>query len=151
MPLLENLDSDSKNKLYLSVLKKGDVLLKKFAESDHPKFFIIAGMNADKVFVCSVFINSEIHPSLRNKPKLLRLQIPIQKTENSFLRYDSFVNCAYPIKLNGEHIASQINDGTCKPIGRVASKDLEKIQQTLIGSGLLSDEEIELYFNVSTT
>ena len=146
MPLLENLDSNFKSKLYLSTLKKGDVLLKNFPEADHPKYFIIVGMNETKMFVCSIFINSEIHPSLRNKPKQLGLQIPIQKAKNNFLKHDSYANCAYPIKLDGNQIASQINDGTCKTIGCIDSADLNKIQQVLISSGLLTDEEIALYF-----
>lgn len=146
MSLLENLDSNFKSKLYLGTLKKGDVLLKNFPESDHPEYFIIAGMNDTKVFVCSIFINSEIHPSLRNKPKQLKLQIPIMKAKNKFLKYDSYANCAYPIKLDGNQLASQINDGTCKTIGSIDSSDLGTIQQSLISSGLLTNEEIELYF-----
>jgi len=146
MSLHDNLDSNFKSKLYLSILKKGDVLLKNFPESDHPKYFIIAGMNDTKVFVCSIFINSEIHPSLQNKPKQLKLQIPIMKAKNKFLKYDSYANCAYPIKLDGNQLASQINDGICKTIGSIDSSDLVTIQQSLIRSGLLTDEEIELYF-----
>ena len=146
MPIFENLDSNIKRKLYLSTLNKGDVLLKDFQESDHLKYFVIAGMNEEKVFVCSVFINSQIHPSLLKKPKLLGLQIPIEKNKNNFLRYDSYANCAYPIKLEGTQIASQINDGSCKIIGSIDAEDLTKIQNALKSSGLLTEEETELYF-----
>lgn len=101
MVLFENLDSNTAKKLFQNALCKGDVLIKEFPEADHLKYFIITGMNETNVFICSVSINSEIHQSILNKPKQFALQIKIQKTKNSFLRYDSFVNCAYPIKLKG--------------------------------------------------
>jgi hypothetical protein len=142
-----SLDKDGLKKLFSSTMSLGDVLLKEFPEADHEKFFIIAGMSKDRVFICSVFINSNIHPSIFNKQELLNLQVPLKRSENPYLKYDSFANCSYPIPLEVTQIAQQIAEGKCKVIGAVTQDDLENVRSSIINSGLLSEEEIELYFN----
>ncbi|MFK7030682.1 hypothetical protein [Flavobacterium oreochromis] len=144
--MFDNLSDDAKKELFINSLNKGDVLLKDFEEAQHKKFFIIAGKSDNKLFICSVFINSSIHPSLNTKPKLLSLQIPINKEDNDFLRYNSFANCAYPIISDIQEIASKYLSNECKVIGTVTKNDLIKIQQALISSDLLSDEEIDMFF-----
>lgn len=143
--MFEGLSEEVKKNMFISSLNKGDVLLKDFEEAEHQKFFIIAGKSTDKVFVCSIFINSRIHPSLTNKPKLLALQIPIKKSENNFLQYDSYANCAYPMILNTEEISAKYLSNECRVIGTISSIDLITIQSTLINSGLLSEDEIETF------
>lgn len=128
-------------------IKQGDVFLKNFEEADHPKFFIVAGVCDENIYLCSVFINSNIPPALFAKQNLLNLQVPLKKDLNPFLKYDSFANCAYPIQTETEKIADELIHGTCKTIGTVNNDDLNNIQYSLINSGLLSEEEIELYFN----
>lgn len=140
-------NEDAGKKLLVDSLKQGDVLLKEFDEADHLKFFIIAGMSEDKIYICSVFINSSIHPILFAKQHLLNLQVPIKKDTNPFLKYDSFVNCAYPMQIQSAKIADAFINGTCKVIGTVCQNDLDHIQYSIINSGLLSDEEIERYFS----
>jgi hypothetical protein len=41
---------------------------------------------------------------------------------------------------------SWMNKNQCTYIGRIDDEDLQNITQTLIQSGLLTEEEIELYF-----
>ena len=61
----------AKRKLFDAGLSKGDIFLNKFDSIDHDKFFIVAGISGgDKIFTCSIYINSEIHPSLLRKPEL---------------------------------------------------------------------------------
>jgi len=146
MSLLDYFDNESKNKLTKESINQGNVYLKDFDEATHKKLFIIAGTDKQKLLICSVFINSEIHPAIFNKPKQLNLQVFIKKLNNNFLKHDSFANCAYPIKLDGEEISKQIQDGTCKYKGMINMSDLLEIQKVLINSNLLSEEEIELYF-----
>ncbi|PID87981.1 MAG: hypothetical protein CSB06_02645 [Bacteroidia bacterium] len=146
MSVFDNTEPEKQQALYRNSLNAGAVFLKKFDEADHKKFFIIAGISDDKLFMCSVFINSKIHPAIAHKPRILDLQIPLLKTRNDFLKYDSFANCSYPIHLNSESITRSIVAGTCKLIGNIHNQDLEFVQNALIESGLLSDEEIELYF-----
>jgi len=95
---------DAKKKLFQAALAKGDIFINQFEGINHPKFFIIAGIAADKIFTCAVYINSEIHPSLFRKQALLELQIPIKKASYSFLKYDSFVCCSTPLYINSTNI-----------------------------------------------
>lgn len=142
--LLGDLD---KSKLFKESLNSGDVFLKEFEGIDHPKFFIVAGICIDRVFLCSVYINSNIHPSLMSRQNLLELQIPLKKSNNPFLKYDSFANCSSPIPMEVEPLSDWIADNSCKVIGTVFQKDLILIVEALKNSGLLSEEEIDLYFS----
>lgn len=148
MSIFDKLDSEKQQELYKNTLKAGDVFLKKFNEADHKKFFIIAGISEKNVFICSVFINSEIHPAVQTKPNILRLHIPLLKSKNSFLKHDSYANCAYPIHSDSAQITKGIIELTCKVVGSVHEQDLDSIQNALIDSGLLSEEQIELYFKI---
>jgi len=139
-------DKNAGKKMFKKNIKQGDVFLKNFEEADHPKFFIVAGVCEHNIYLCSVFLNSNIHPALFAKQNLLNLQVPLKKDMNPFLKYDSFANCAYPIQTETEKIADEIIKGTCKVIGSIHKDDLNNIQESLINSGLLSEEEIELYF-----
>lgn len=141
--LLGDLD---KSELFKKSLNAGDVFLKEFQGIDHPKFFIVVGICANRLFLCSVYINSNIHPSLMSRQNLLELQIPLKKVNNPFLKYDSFANCSHTIPMEAESLSEWITDDTCKVIGSVYQKDLTLIVESIKNSGLLSEEEIELYF-----
>ncbi len=139
---------DAKRKLFQAGLTKGDIFLNKFEAINHPKFFIVVGIAADKIFTCAVYINSEIHPALYRKQELLELQIPIKKVNYSFLKYDSFVCCSTPLYINSDNIFNWIKTGSCKVVDKLVSDDLTTITNTIVNSGLLSEEEIELYFTL---
>lgn len=49
----------------------GAVYLGPWAEIDHEKFLIVAGVAKDRILVCSVIINSEINPYIRKRPRML--------------------------------------------------------------------------------
>lgn len=139
---------NAKEKLFQAGLTKGDIFLNRFEGIDHPKFFIIAGIAADKIFTCAVYINSEIHPSLFRKQELLELQIPIKKANYPFLKYDSFICCSTTLYINSTNIFNWIENKSCKVIDKLTTNDLTTITNTIINSGLLTEEEIELYFTL---
>lgn len=139
---------DARRKLFQSALTKGDIFINKFEGIAHPKFFIVAGIAADKIFTCAVYINSEIHPSLFRKQELLELQIPIKKANYSFLKYDSFVCCSTPLYINSDTIFNWIEKKSCRVVDKLTIDDLTIIINALTNSGLLSEEEIELYFTL---
>lgn len=139
---------NAKEKLFQAGLTKGDIFLNQFEGIDHPKFFIIAGIAADKIFTCAVYINSEIHPSLFRKQELLELQIPIKKANYPFLKYDSFVCCSTTLYINSTNIFNWIENKSYKVIDKLTTNDLTTITNTIINSGLLTEEEIELYFTL---
>ena len=47
------------------------VFLGPWADIDHEKFLIVAGVDKDRVLVCSVMINSRINQYIMKRPKLL--------------------------------------------------------------------------------
>lgn len=146
MSLGDLLKNSDKSKLYSQSLNLGDVFLKKFEGIEHPKFFIVAGLSQDRVFLCSVYINSDIHPSIIRRQNLLELQVPLRKQNNSFLNYDSFANCSNPIHMESTSLIEWVTDNSCKVIGSIFKEDLNTIKEALKNSGLLSVEEIKLYF-----
>jgi len=129
------------------LITKGSVFLNQFdIPEDHKKFFIVAGHCPHKIITCSVFINSDIHPVVLRNQFLLNLQVNIKGSKYPFLKHDSFVCCSTPLQITVEKIMKWTNNGQCKYIGCIDGEDLENITETLIGSGLLSEEEIALYF-----
>lgn len=146
MSLGDLLGSSDKSKLFKMSLSAGDVFLKSFEGIDHPKFFIVAGISQDRIFLCSIYINSRIHPAIMQRQHLLELQIPLRKHDNPFLKYDSFANCSTPIPMESEPLSEWVSDESCKVIGSIHKPDLTTIIDALKNSGLLSEEEIELYF-----
>ena len=146
MNLKDFLNNKKNGNLYQTSLSKGDVFLGKFDGIDHEKFFVIAGLSKDKIFICSVFINSNIPDFIFSKQVLLDLQVPIKGNKYDFLKHDSFVSCNTQLKLKFSDLHSRIDDKRCRYIGKLNTEDLNNIKTTLINSGLLTQKEIELYF-----
>lgn len=146
MSLGDSLKNSDKSKLFKMSLNTGDVFLKDFEGINHSKFFIVVGISRDRVFLCSIFINSNIHPSIMIKQHLLELQIPLKKQNNNFLKHDSFANCSTHIQMESESLSKWIADNSCKVIGSINKIDLTSIVDALKNSGLLTEEEVELYF-----
>ena len=121
----------------------GSVFLGPWANIDHEKFIIIAGVAQDRILVCSVMINSQINQYIMKRPRLLACQVELKGDNYDFLSHDSYANCAQPIKAKLE--VFMIND--FKYCGLLSDADLTEIQQQLIGSGSLTADEITLFFN----
>lgn len=120
----------------------GSVLLGPMPGVEHLKFYIIAGISGDRVCVCSVMINSQINPFILKRPFLLERQIEISNKKYSFLSHTSYINCAQPLKLE----ASMFINTSFKHVGVLEEADLKDIQAQIIASGMLTDEEIEMFF-----
>lgn len=148
MSIGDAFSSAAKEALFQNALAKGEVFLNKFPEIDHPKFFIVVGLSDDKLYTCSVYINSEIHPSIKAKQELYNLQVPIQKANNGFLSHDSYACCSTLLPIESNKINEWKNSGSCKVIGQVSEQDLEIITNTILDSNLLTAEEIEQYFQI---
>ena len=85
----------------------GAVFLGPWADIDHEKFLIVAGVDNDKILVCSVMINSHINQYILKRPKMLACQLELKESDYDFLTHDSYVNCAQPIKANFEHFTNE--------------------------------------------
>ena len=122
----------------------GAVFLGPWADIDHEKFLIVAGVDNDKILVCSVMINSHINQYILKRPKMLACQLELKESDYDFLTHDSYVNCAQPIKANFEHFTNE----ELKYCGLLKDTDLTLVQQQVIASGVLTAEEIATFFNI---
>jgi hypothetical protein len=73
-----------KGMLYRAAVSSGDVFIKNFVNIDHPKYFVVAGMSEDKIYVCAVYINSNIPGFMYSRQKLLNLQVHIKGKKYAF-------------------------------------------------------------------
>ncbi len=109
---------------------------------DHGKFYIIAGMSGDKCCVCSVIINSEINQFILKRPKLLNRQLEILKKDYQFLKYDSFINCAQPLKSS----VTPFKESSFTYKDTLSDQDLSNVIEQIKLSGTLTEDEMDLYF-----
>lgn len=125
------------------LVRPGAIFLGSLEGVDHPKFYVIAGISANRILTCSVLINSKINSFILRRQHLLRLQVEITPADYDFLDHISYINCASPLKGKLEHFdgvefsyKAQLND-----------VHLAKVQDNIKSSGLLTPEEIKTYFN----
>lgn len=120
----------------------GAVFLGPWADIDHNKFLIVAGVSKDRILVCSVLINSVINPYIQRRPRMLSCQVVLKGEDYNFLTHDSYANCAQPIKAKAESFL--VDD--LKYCGLLKESDLNQVQQRIIASGNLTIEEIDIFF-----
>lgn len=120
----------------------GSVFIGPWAGIDHEKFLVVAGVDKDKILVCSVMINTRINQYIQKRPRMLACQFYLKTEDYGFLSHDSYVNCAQPIKASFEHFK---ND-ELKYCGVLCDADLSQIQQHIIASGVLTADEISIFF-----
>lgn len=138
----KNTFSSIENLRGLSIVP-GSVFLGPWADIDHDKFLIIAGVAQDRILVCSVMINSQINQYIQKRPHLLACQVELKGNDYDFLSHDSYANCAQPIKAKLE--VFMLND--FKYCGLLTDSDLKEVQQQIINSGTLTADEISIFFN----
>ena len=120
----------------------GAVFIGPWADIDHEKFLIIAGVADDRILVCSVMINSEINQYIQRRPRMLSCQVPLKSADYEFLSHDSFANCAQPIKAKLESFMVD----EMKYCGLLNETDLTQVQQRIIASGTLTVDEMNTFF-----
>ena len=74
-------------------LRPGRIVLLKTQFAPHDKFVIVAHVSASDG-VWGFLINSEIHPFVASRPRMLACQVGMAKADHlDFLRHDSYVDC----------------------------------------------------------
>lgn len=101
------------------------------------KFFVILGIDALGNIYGGVVINSKVNPNLPRS--ITALHMPLSQQRNSFLLYDSFVNCAELKAIKAQRFLQ------AKMIGRIHDEDFELIKTTIIGSELESEEHLRTF------
>ena len=120
----------------------GAVFIGPWADIDHEKFLIVAGVSDNRILVCSVMINSEINPYILRRPRMLSCQVLLKCADYDFLSHDSYANCAQPIRAKFE-VFMEDNRRYC---GVLNEADLSQVQQRIIASGMLTVDEINTFF-----
>ena len=101
-------------------------------------------MDDKRVYACTVLINSNINPFIMKRQHMLDCQVLLRSERYSFLSHDSFVNCAQPISANLQHFM----DDEYKYCGLLNKDDLENVIESIKRSGVLSEDELRIYFNL---
>jgi hypothetical protein len=120
----------------------GAVFLGPWADIDHEKFLIVAGVSEDRILICAVMINSEINPYIQKRPRMLSCQVLLKSADYDFLSHDSYANCAQPIRAKFEVFTKDDR----KYCGILNGTDLKIVQQRIIASGNLTVDEINTFF-----
>ena len=120
----------------------GTVFLGPWADIDHEKFLIVAGVSEDRILVCTVLINSEINQYIQKRPRMLSCQVELKSEDYDFLSHDSYANCAQPIKAKFDLFVVD----NMKYCGLLNETDLIQVQQRIIASGNLTVEELNTFF-----
>ena len=120
----------------------GAVFLGPWADIDHEKFLIVAGVSEDRILVCSVMINSEINQYIQKRPRMLSCQVELKSDDYGFLSHDSYANCAQPIKAKFDLFVVD----NMKYCGILNETDLNQVQQRIFASGNLTVDEMNTFF-----
>lgn len=121
----------------------GAVFSGPWEQIDHEKFVIIAGVSDDRVLVCTVLINSRINPFIMRRQQMLDCQVYVKSVDYEFLSHDSFVNCAQPVIGQSSHFLGE----EFKYRGMLTALDLQQVRESVVKSGLLTEDEIKHFFN----
>jgi hypothetical protein len=124
-------------------ISEGSVFIGPWADIDHEKFVVIVGVEAEKVLVCTVLINSKINQYILKRPKMLACQVEVKADNYDFLSHNSYINCAQPFKAKFEHFKSE----EFKYCGLLSENDFAQVKQCVINSGALTEEEIKIFFS----
>lgn len=119
----------------------GAVFFGPWADIDHNKFLVIAGVEDNRIMVCSVIINSIINSYIQRRPRMLSCQVLLKGDDYEFLSHDSYVNCAQPIKAKLESF--KVDE--MKYCGLLKEFDLKQVQQSIIASGTLTVDEMNIF------
>lgn len=128
--------------LWELAIAPGAVFLGPWADIDHEKFLIVAGVSEDRILVCSVMINSEINQYIQKRPRMLSCQVELKSDDYGFLSHDSYANCAQPIKAKFDLFVVD----NMKYCGILNETDLNQVQQRIIASGNLTVDEMNSFF-----
>jgi len=116
-----------------------------FKDIDHGKFFVIMGVSATYV-AGFFFINSNIHPSLRDKPEQYAMQYPMRRADYTFLRYDSFLCATHIMRIERSRLAQSIQSGDTRILGNMLPDHIEELFERVKTSRLFSKKDIRDFF-----
>lgn len=128
--------------VYRMKLTKEEGVISKDPEDDsRNKYFIIIGKDIEGNAIGFVLINSNINPDL--SPIIKDLHYPIKSTKYSFLKKNSFVNCAELKTIEKVKFSSLFDDSKGK--GKIDQDDIECIIGALQSSILIKPKQLKRF------
>ena len=116
-----------------------------FENIDHGKFFVIMGVNEDKV-AGFFFINSNVHRSIYQKPEQLALQYPLKRSDYNFLDHDSFLCATQVLTLSKKFLCNSIMLGDTLVISNLRDDHVEEVLEMVRNSRVFSKIEKKQFF-----
>lgn len=104
---------------------------------DHEKFVILVANSIDDIDVGYVTINSIINENVNYNTYLKSLNIKILKSEHSFLKYDSFVDCSELRKFDKQELINYLKKNPEKAVGNIEKNLFKKIKRTISKAGTI--------------
>ena len=121
-------------------VERGTILFTKFENIDHPKFFVIIGVNKNLI-AGFFYVNSEINRNVNRKPEQLKMQYEISCDDYKFLEYDSYI-CATEIQFINKNLLSEgIKSGNVKIKDTLKPEHLSELLELARNSKLFSPVE----------
>lgn len=131
----DNIDIGS---VYMLRLDKTNGITPKNGDTFRDKFFVVLGLNEDRVVVGGLVINSNINKNLPATVTDYYLQIPAERYP--FLKHDSFVNCSKLIVANKDKFTRSTYCGEITD-----SSFLESIYNTVKESPTVSNKQLKMF------
>ena len=129
-----------------ALIKRGTVFHScEFEQIDHCKFFIIIGEDKNN-YAGYFFINSNININIRKNPELFNMQALIKKSDYSFLKYDSYIDCHAISLISKDKLLRQIQNERTTFKGFLTDEDIELLLENLRKSDLYSEDEKDSFF-----
>ncbi|RHJ82338.1 hypothetical protein [Parabacteroides sp. AM08-6] len=127
-------------------IQRGTILLSSiFEEIGHSKYFVVMGISEDCI-AGFFFVNSNIHPSLFNKPDQLAMQYPLKHADYSFLKYDSFLCATNILTKSRKDLGLSISKKETIIIGDLQEQHLNEVLDMVRASKLFSKIDKKKYF-----
>jgi hypothetical protein len=122
-----------------SSLVTGSVIKMHVNHTNPPKtkILIIVGKN-DTDLLAAVIVNSNINFKAIRNQVVIDMQYPIQRINNSFLNYDSFVDCTDYFSYSLQAIREKFKSKSCYFMGQIATNDLQEILSLLSKSSIIT-------------
>ena len=131
---------DIRRQLAITNLRIGSVLRMHVLDTTPPKIkrLIVVGMDPESIMLVTVFINSEINPSIISSTKLQELQYPLESQSLPFLDHNSYADCS---KVREREYAAMLEALTQDPsihLEHLPEDHLRAIRKTISKSKTIS-------------
>lgn len=109
------------------------------------KRFVILGINDNRDYVGSVFINTNVNFNIINSQELLELQYPVKNQANDYLDHDSFIDCSELFEFDRQILYDLLIKEPERALGKVSSEDLEILFDLVKSSPIIEPKILKKY------